>query len=96
MLLQFKLPNLNSNGNEETAEPRLITNCTRCGGLLEKTYCVSPDQGTCDFQIPVARCLQCGDVIDPVILKHRFSVTLPDPKPNKRRQWANVQAISNT
>lgn len=96
MLLQFKATNLRSIGNKETAENELNTSCIRCGGLLLKTYCVSPDEGTCDFQIPVAKCLQCGDVTDPVILKHRFSTTMPDPKFSKRRRPVDLQVISKT
>lgn len=46
-------------------------NCSRCGGMLILTFCISPDQSTWDFEIPVGKCLQCGDMIDPTILKHR-------------------------
>lgn len=46
-------------------------NCSRCGGLMVPSFCISPDQGTWDFQIPVGKCLQCGDVVDPTILKNR-------------------------
>lgn len=45
--------------------------CSRCGGLMVLSFCVSPDQGTWDFQIPVGRCLQCGDLVDPTILHNR-------------------------
>ena len=45
--------------------------CSRCGGMMILTFCISPDQGNWDFEIPVGRCLQCGDIIDPTILKHR-------------------------
>lgn len=46
-------------------------NCSRCGGMLNRTFCISPEQGTWDFEIPVGKCLQCGDIVDPTILKHR-------------------------
>ena len=79
---------------DQISDPGTRPTCTRCGGLLVSTFCISPDEGTCDFQIPVAKCLQCGDVIDPVILKHRLSKTMPQPNPKKRRQFSNLQAIS--
>lgn len=48
-----------------------LTTCSRCGGLLVRSFCISPDQGTWEFQIPVWKCLQCGDVFDATILKNR-------------------------
>ncbi|MDX1412272.1 MAG: hypothetical protein R3351_08955 [Nitrospirales bacterium] len=45
--------------------------CSRCGGLVVLTYCVDPNQGGWEFQIPVGRCLQCGDLVDATILKNR-------------------------
>ncbi len=45
--------------------------CSRCGGMMILTFCISPDQGNWDFEIPVGKCIQCGDMIDPTILKHR-------------------------
>ncbi len=49
----------------------LSTNCARCGGFLVSSFCISPDQGTWEFQIPVWKCLLCGDVFDATILKNR-------------------------
>ena len=45
--------------------------CARCGGFLVLSFCVAPDEGAWEFQIPVARCLQCGDLVDSTILKNR-------------------------
>lgn len=49
----------------------LLPNCARCGGFLVSSFCISPDQGTAEFQIPVWKCLQCGDLFDATILKNR-------------------------
>ncbi len=38
------------------------TRCVRCSGLMVVEPCI-------DF--PVWRCVQCGEVIDPVILRNR-------------------------
>lgn len=50
---------------------RLSTLCSRCGGFVVRSFCISPDQGTSEFEIPVWKCLQCGDLFDATILKNR-------------------------
>lgn len=46
--------------------------CSRCGGLLVKTFCISPKEGIAEFQIPAMQCLQCGDLFDSTILENRW------------------------
>ena len=46
--------------------------CSRCGGLLTKTFCIAPEEGIADFQIEVMKCLQCGDLFDTTILENRW------------------------
>ncbi len=58
--------------NEIAGKP--FTHCARCGGFLVRSFCISPDQGTSEFQIPVWKCLQCGDLFDATILKNRHLV----------------------
>lgn len=49
-------------------------NCTRCGGLLVKEQLDSaPD--TLLEQVSALRCVQCGDVLDRVILRNRIDPT---------------------
>lgn len=43
--------------------------CVRCGGLLVRDYCVDVVQG--GGELTAARCIQCGDVVDAVILANR-------------------------
>ena len=45
--------------------------CSRCGGLLVNEWCFDllDDSGLLD--IPVQRCVQCGERVDPVILRNR-------------------------
>ncbi|MBI3356764.1 MAG: hypothetical protein HY038_08355 [Nitrospirae bacterium] len=54
------------------------TRCARCEGLLviEQCFDVMGDAGRPDFL--ARRCVQCGEVIDPVILQ------------NRRRQFGNT------
>lgn len=40
-----------------------MMNCSRCSGLLVIEQ---------DFEFPVWRCVQCGEMIDPVILRNRL------------------------
>ena len=45
--------------------------CSRCGGLMvtEQCFDLLSDSGYLDFL--ARRCVQCGELIDPVILQHR-------------------------
>ncbi len=57
--------------NGPTLSHLLPSTCSRCGGLLVSTFCVSPDEGSSEFQISVWKCLQCGDLFDATILENR-------------------------
>ncbi len=46
--------------------------CSRCAGLLVKTFCICPAEGIADFQISAMKCLQCGDLFDSTILENRY------------------------
>lgn len=50
------------NGLEDWTQDAATTRCVRCSGLMVVEQSV-------DF--PVRRCVQCGEVIDPVILRNR-------------------------
>ena len=45
--------------------------CPRCGGLMVSEQCFDlfSDSGHLDFL--ARRCVQCGELVDPVILKNR-------------------------
>ena len=45
--------------------------CPRCGGLMvaEQCFDLFSDSGHLDFL--ARRCVQCGELVDPVILKNR-------------------------
>ena len=69
--------------------PAPIQDCVRCGGLLVIDHCMDLMDGTGRLVFAALRCVQCGDVIDPVILRNRvtqrtkqasvLSGLLPDP-----------------
>lgn len=60
-----------SSGRSDERLSRFSSTCSRCCGLLVKTFCVSPEEGIAGFQIEVAKCLQCGDLFDNTILENR-------------------------
>ncbi len=53
---------------EKTVSPDA---CTRCGGLLVSHWCMNVNYDAGGMEILTKRCLQCGEVIDPVILENR-------------------------
>lgn len=61
--------------------------CTRCSGLMVVDHCfdVLGDAGEIDCR--VLRCIQCGDVVDPVILRNRNAP--PALAPKKHVKWSS-------
>ena len=47
------------------------SNCTRCGGLMVRDFCTDLLSGQDGLDGPTRRCVQCGDVVDPVIRWNR-------------------------
>ena len=45
--------------------------CTRCGGLLVNELSIDLWSCTSELECGARRCVQCGDVIDAVILRNR-------------------------
>ena len=64
--------NLNSLRRTRHVARHLTSNCRRCQGLLIESFCISPKEDNADFQIPVRKCLQCGDLFDFTILENRY------------------------
>ncbi len=59
------------------------TMCTRCGGLMVNDFCTDLLNSTGELEFAAKRCVQCGEVVDPVILRNRRlrqdSMTLRPP-----------------
>lgn len=47
--------------------------CTRCGGFMVSHWCMNVNYDAGGMEILTQRCLQCGEVIDPVILENRLN-----------------------
>jgi len=45
--------------------------CTRCGGLMVSDFCLDLLNGIGELECAPKRCVQCGEVVDPVILRNR-------------------------
>ena len=64
--------------------------CSRCGGLMVTEWCFDllDDSGLLD--IPVHRCVQCGERVDPVILRNRRLRLLSDHETSERGSKSSV------
>ena len=47
------------------------TSCARCGGLMVGEFCLDLVRGTGQLEFLASRCVQCGEIVDPLILKNR-------------------------
>jgi hypothetical protein len=45
--------------------------CTRCGGLMVNSFYLDLLNSTGELEIAAKRCVQCGEVVDSVILLNR-------------------------
>ena len=45
--------------------------CTRCGGLMVTDFCMDLLFCIGETEFAAQRCVQCGEIVDPVILKNR-------------------------
>ncbi len=45
--------------------------CSRCAGLMVQDFCTDLLNSTGEIDCMIARCVQCGDVVDPVIQRNR-------------------------
>ena len=45
--------------------------CTRCGGLMVDDFCMDVLGNIGEAEFAAKRCVQCGEVVDPVILRNR-------------------------
>lgn len=66
--------------NERTGRNRLEPNrifnsvpCSRCTGLMVVEQGFESMLGSSEADVLLRRCVQCGDIVDPVILQNRRS-----------------------
>ncbi len=51
--------------------------CQRCQGLMVMDYCIDLQDGGGPLCLRAMRCLNCGDVVDPQIIRHRMGLASP-------------------
>ncbi|MCX5724026.1 MAG: hypothetical protein NTX84_05835 [Nitrospirae bacterium] len=51
--------------------------CSRCGGLMVGDCCMDLLNSTGELEFAASRCVQCGEVVDPVILSNRRTQQVP-------------------
>lgn len=59
-------------GSQSDFSPALRqSNCRRCGGLMVKDISLDLWNSTSELECATRRCVQCGDIVDTVILMNR-------------------------
>ncbi|MEO7864219.1 MAG: hypothetical protein ABIU05_28060 [Nitrospirales bacterium] len=56
-----------------TAKTSIQQSCTRCRGYLAPEICTDLESDNGESIFRALRCIQCGDIVDEVILQNRFS-----------------------
>jgi hypothetical protein len=69
--LEFPAEDLKEANVAEWKKLAGMARCSRCGGLMvtEQCFDLLSDNGHLDFL--ARRCVQCGDLVDPIILRNR-------------------------
>ena len=64
--------------------------CWRCGGMLVEDHCMEMDLGQMERGHWARRCIQCGDMIDEIILRNRSAsrLALQEIRPKADREQA--------
>jgi hypothetical protein len=47
--------------------------CSRCGGLMVEERCMDIGESLGGYWFMAMRCVQCGDLVDEVILRNRYA-----------------------
>jgi len=70
--------------------------CVRCGGLMIREFCMDLLNSTGELEIQTLRCVQCGDVVDPVILRNRLRLqeVMPSTVPTIALQSLGGQVVA--
>ena len=61
-----------------------LTRCDRCGGFMTREWCVDFLSDSGEAACVVHRCIQCGELLDDVILRNRL---IPHPQLQSCRRW---------
>ena len=78
-------PERDSASERETSGSQQTISCSRCGGLMRPQWCFNVNYDAGEMEILTWRCLQCGEMIDPVILANRQNPAPPVTKQRSRQ-----------
>jgi hypothetical protein len=67
--------------------------CLRCGGLMVKEVSMNLWNSTSELECTTRRCVQCGDILDPVILRNRCIRQEPTTVQHARQSLGHVGSI---
>jgi hypothetical protein len=62
-------------------------NCMRCGGLLVTERLDGAADALIEQQVSSLRCVQCGDIVDRVILSNRMNPAAPSQPKLEEDSW---------
>ena len=85
-------PNIYQGPN--SAASQHIQACTRCGGLLIREGLFDLFGDTGHMRQWAWRCVQCGDIVDSLILKRRAGMNLPALNATSRKRWTSIEALT--
>ncbi len=85
---------LNTQADPDRDASQNVATCTRCAGLLIREGLFDLFSETGDRHQWAWRCVQCGNIVDALILKHRTCANPSTRNVMGRRRWTGVQALT--
>lgn len=79
--------------NQGLGADQNIQACTRCAGLLIREGLFDLFEDTGNMRRWAWRCVQCGDIVDSLILKRRKGIDLPALNVMSRRRWTGIDVL---
>lgn len=71
-VLEYPVEDLKEANSAGWMELISAARCSRCGGLMVTEQCVDLRDDTGQLDFLARRCVQCGDLVDPLILRNRW------------------------
>jgi RNase P subunit RPR2 len=68
--------------------------CLRCGGLMVNEVSVDLMNSSSELECATKRCVQCGDILDPVILRNRCIRQEPTTVQHARQSLGRAGSIA--
>ena len=68
--------------------------CQRCNGLMVRERYDDLELGSAENEIPSWRCLNCGAIVDPVILAHHQTTHKTEPDQLGRRRLKELVTVA--